>query len=425
MKGTQIGMARLLTRRAILGGAAGIAVATFLAACGAEVTPTAAPAAPTTGAATGGGTGATGRTAVSAATTAPTRAATTAAPVAPTTAASVAPATTPTGAIATASRAAGSPSAVAATTRTPVPVPTGATGLAEGTAAAQVSGPVKAPNLTGRISLKKINFAFVPAEDAAKTLSDNKDLLAYMREALGVEVTGAVGTSYTAVIEAMRSNKVDVAYYGPFSYILAAAEAKAECLLQGENKDGNLATYTSLIIAPADSPITKLEDIRGKSFAYVDPASTSGHLVPNYTILSKTGMKSNVDYRSSFAGTHPGAYQAVANKRVDAACIASDIFASGQAAGTIDASKVKIIDTSFDIPGSPISYRGNLPQGDKDVLLELFLSANTLPKDSSVWKLVTAGLGVGTIKVRKGEDSSYDELRKIPAAIGIDIKGLR
>ena len=59
------------------------------------------------------------------------------------------------------------------------------------------------------------------------------------------------------------------------------------------------------------------------------------------------------------------------------------------------------------------------------MLLELFLSANALPKDSSVWKLITAGLGVGTIKVRKGEDSSYDELRRIPAAIGIDIKGLK
>jgi phosphonate transport system substrate-binding protein len=337
-------------------------------------------------------------------------------------AASTAPSAAPSAA-ASAAASAGGAGATPTVKPTPVPVPTGQTGLAEGTAVA--SGVVQAPNLTGRISLKKINFAFVPAEDAAKTLSDNKDLLAYIRQGLGVEVTGAVGTSYTAVIEAMRNNKVDIAYYGPFSYILAAAETKAECFLQGENDKGELATYTSLIIAPADSTITKLDDLKGKNFAYVDPASTSGYLVPAYTVQSKTGLKSNVDYKTIFAGTHPAAYQAVANKKVDAGAIASDIFASGIAAGTIDAKAVKIIDTSFPIPGSPIAYRGNLAQGDKDVILELFLSANTLPKDSSVWKNVIAGLGVGTIKVRKADDKAYDELRKIPAALGIDIKNLR
>jgi phosphonate transport system substrate-binding protein len=427
MDTTQILARRILTRRAVIGGALGAAAAAFLAACGAEPTPTARPAATTAagGGAAGGASPA--GTAVPASSAFPAATATTAsaAPTATTAAAATAAGTRAASPAASAVASGGSPVASATVRPTPIPVPTGSTGLAEATAAATVGGPIKPPNLTGRLSLKKLNFAFVPAEDAAKTLSDNKDLIAYMREAFGIEVSGAVGTSYTAVIEAQRSNKVDVAYYGPFSHILAVAEAKAEPIVQGENKDGKLATYTSLIIVPADSPITKLEELRGKSFAFVDPASTSGHLVPNYTILSRTGLKANSDYRANFAGSHPAAYQAVANKRVDAGCIASDIFASGQAAGTIDASKVRILDTSFDIPGSPISLRGNLPQGDKDALLELFLSINGVPKDSSVWKSTTAGLGVGTVKIRKADDSAYDELRKIPAALGIDIKNLR
>ena len=60
-----------------------------------------------------------------------------------------------------------------------------------------------------------------------------------------------------------------------------------------------------------------------------------------------------------------------------------------------------------------------------EALLELFLSLNNVPKDSAVWKNATAGLGVGTVKVRKCDDKSYDELRKIPAVIGIDIKTLK
>ena len=124
----------------------------------------------------------------------------------------------------TVAAAAVSPTAAAATGSatpkppTPVPAPTGATGLPEGTAAtSQAVGVQPPPNNKGKLSLKKINVAFIPADDAGKTLSDNKDLLAYMKQSFGVDVSGAVGTSYTAVIEAMRSKKVDIGFYGPFS----------------------------------------------------------------------------------------------------------------------------------------------------------------------------------------------------------------
>lgn len=398
---------RLLTRRTLIGGAAGAAAVALLAACGADPTATARPAA------AGGGASAapassSGGTAVPAVSAAPS-------------AASTAPSTAPSAAASAGASAAGA-GATPTVKPTPVPVATGVSGLAEATA--QATGAVQAPNLTGKISLKKVNFAFVPAEDAGKTLSDNKDLLAYMRQALGVDVIGAVGTSYTAVIEAMRNDKVDIAYHGPFSYILAAAETKAEVIVQGETAEGKLATYNSLIIVPADSPSTKLEDLKGKTFAFVDPASASGHLVPNYTIQTKAGLKANVDYKAIFAGTHPGAYQSVANKKTDGGAIASDIFDSGVKAGTIDPKAVKIIDKSFDIPGSPIAYRGNLSPADKDVILELFLSINNVPKESSVWKTATAGLGVGTVKIRKGDDSTYNDFRKIPGVIGINIKDL-
>jgi len=424
MEQQQSPMGRIVTRRAILVGAAGVAVAAFLAACGADATPTNPVAAPT-GTTAAGGVGAAGGAAPTVAGTtvsATTAAATTGATA--TTAATAVPAVTPAGAsptaaIATASRAA---SAVASS---PVAVPTGVTGLAEATAAPQVTGAVMPPpDLKGKLSLKKINVAFIPAEDAGKTLSDNKDLIAYMKQSFGVDVSGAVGTSYSAVIEAMRSKKVDIAFYGPFSYILAHAEANAQALIQGQDKDGKLATYNSYIIVAADSPIAALSDIRGKSFSFVDPASTSGHLVPSYTILQKGGLK-ETDYKPIYAGSHPASYQAVANKKVEAGAIASDIYASGVAAGTIDASKVKILDTSFPIPGSPIAIRGDIPQADQDIFTQFFLSINDQPKDSTLFKATVGGLGSGTVKMLKADDSTYDELRKIPAAIGIDIKNLK
>src|SRR5262245_17716212 len=313
------------------------------------------------------------------------------------------------------------PTGGAVPTAPAAPAAGGQSGLTTGSAdAGSFSG---APDLKGKLSLQQLNIAFIPAEDAAKTLTDNKDLLAYLKQVFGIDVTGAVGTSYSAVIEAQRAKKVDLAFYGPFSYSLGHEEANAQALIQGETKDGQLATYNSLIITQAQSPLTSLADIKGKNFSFVDPASTSGHLVPSYTLLQKAGLH-ETDYKPIYAGSHPASYQAVVNNKVDAGAIASDTFANGIKQGSIDDKKVRILDTSFPIPGSPIAVRGDIAQADQDLILQAFMALNEQGQDSKLLKIALAGLGAGAIKLRKADDHAYDELRKIPAAIGIDIKGL-
>lgn len=431
-----------VSRRLFLGGAAGTALTAILAACGgstATVTPapvatatkaasTTAPAAATTAPTTAAAVATTAPTTVVttapvAATTAPTVAATTA-PTAAATQAIVAP-TTAAASSAASTTGAGSSVASAGGTATVKPVATGESGLAEATAVpAMTTGAV--PNLTGKLSIKKINIAFVPGDDPSTFFQKNNDLFAYMKQSLGVDIVGAVGANYTAVITAMQAKKIELASFGPFSYILAHENANAQCFLLGQTADGKLATYNSLIMAPADSPLQTLADIKGKNFSFVDPASTSGHLVPSYTLLQKANLK-ETDYKPIYAGSHPASFQAIANKKVDAGAVASDIFASGIADGTIDKTKVKVIDTSFDIPGSPIAVRGDISQADQDTLLQMFLALNDRPKDDKLYTsfILKGGFGVGTVKVYKGDDSVYNDLRKIPAAIGVDIKTLK
>jgi phosphonate transport system substrate-binding protein len=320
--------------------------------------------------------------------------------------------------------AASAPTAAPAAAPTAAPAAAGAPASANLTEGSAEAGTFAgAPDLKGKLSLPKLSVAFIPAEDAAKTLSDNKDLLAYLKQVFGVEVTGAVGTSYSAVIEAQRAKKVDIAFYGPFSYILGNVEANAQALIQGETADGKLATYNSLIITQADSTLTSLADIKDKTFSFVDPASTSGHLVPSYTLLTKANLKES-DYKPLYAGSHPASYQAVVNKKVDAGAIASDTFAKGVKEGSIDEKKVKLLDTSFPIPGSPIAIRGDIAPADQELIVQAFLAINDQPADSKLHKVALGGLGSGAVKLRKADDHAYDELRKIPAAIGIDIKGL-
>ncbi len=422
-----------MKRRAFLLGTAGTAMTAILAACGGEETaatatrlvPTAASAATTvSGAATAVA------PATVAATTAPTVAVSTAAATTAPTAAATA-ATMATTAPTAAPMVAGTVVAPA-TSGSPVAgtAATGAintTGFAEATAAPAVTGMmVRPPMLAGRLSLKTLTIALVPGDDPGKFFAQYKELLAYLKQSLGVEVKGSVGTSYSAVIEAQRNRKIDLGFYGPFSYILARAETGADCFLQGEDKDGKLAIYNTLFIVPASSSIMSLADIRGKNFAFVDPASTSGFLVPASTIRQRTMLVEGKDYKFTYAGNHVAAVQAVVNDKADMASVASDIYQQALDEKAFDPAKVRVVEKSSDIPGSPIGITKEVSMADREVLLQAFLSINDQPKDSDLFKnfVLKGGFGSTTAKLRKGDDASYNELRKIPASLGIEVKGL-
>ncbi len=402
-----------LNRRALLLGAAGTTLTALLAACGGETPATATVPAPATAA---GATPTVGAAAV--ATTPATAAATVAATVA---AATQAPAATGTIAPATtAATAAMSMTTGTVSGGTAMPMMPVAT-LREVTAAGTPVSVRANTEYRGKLSLRTVNIAFIPSNDSDAIFDRYKDFLAYFKESFGVEVKGNVGSSYSAVIEAMRAKKVDIAYYGPFSYILAHQETNAQPLVLPATKDGKLATYTSSIIAPPDSPINTLADLRGKRVSYVDAASTSGYLIPSYTLLTKVGLRERADYTFNYAGSHPASYQAVVNRKVDAGAVSTTTLTGGLATGAVKMGEYKVIDVSIDIPSSPIAHRGDLLKSDSDILKQFYLSLNDLPRDSNIGKAVFTGT---TASFLPGDDNVYNELRKIPPALGIDLKML-
>ena len=88
----------------------------------------------------------------------------------------------------------------------------------------------------------------------------------------------------------MRADKIDVAFFGPFSYVLAAEPVEAEAIITGGTDAGDVATYHSCIVTRPDSGITCIEDLLANAseitFSFVDPASTSGNLIPRGYLLS-------------------------------------------------------------------------------------------------------------------------------------------
>lgn len=400
-----------ITRRALLGGAVAAVGTAILAACGSDASATnTVPAVPaTSGPLTNTG------AALPVAVTPAVATVTTLAPTAAATA-GVTSVVTPAANTAAAAIGAGTMTAPQAAASAMA----GADTFREATAIGTPAG-VQAPDFRGKFSLKTLNIAFIPGGGDSDQIFDKyKELLAYIKQSLGVEIKGTVGSSYTAVIEAMKVKKVELAYYGPFSYILAHQVANAQVLVLPADAMGKLTTYTSQIITYPDSPLQTLADIKGKSFSFVDPASTSGHLVPSYTLQQKAGLKES-DYKPKYAGSHPSSYQTVINKKVDAGAVASTTLASGILNGTVDQSKYRVLDNSFDIPSSPIGYRGDLSQSDANILQKLYLSLNDLPRTSALAKAIFTG---DTVKYTVGDDHVYDDLRKIPPTLGIDIATL-
>jgi phosphonate transport system substrate-binding protein len=228
---------------------------------------------------------------------------------------------------------------------------------------------------------------------------------AYLEKTLDVKVDIQVTADYTAAIEAMRNKHIDLAWFGPFSYILAVEEAGAEALVNGVRRDTGVSTYKSIIITKAGSGITSLADLKGRSFAFVDPASTSGNLIPRKMLL-ENGIDPDNDFSTSyFAGTHNSVQLAVKNGTVDAGADSDNSYDRMVAAGQIDAAENVIIYESDPIPGSPIAVRGDLPGDLKTKIRDALLNMD----QQTIFQVQ----GWGNIdRYQAVEDSDYDIIRE-------------
>ncbi|MFQ6055334.1 MAG: phosphate/phosphite/phosphonate ABC transporter substrate-binding protein, partial [Methanosarcinales archaeon] len=193
---------------------------------------------------------------------------------------------------------------------------------------------------------KVLKMGLIPADDAAEMLRQYQPVVDYLSSKLGMKVELYVTDDYTAAIEAMKSKHIDMAWFGPFSYILAAKEAGAEAIVNGIRRDTGLSTYRTVFVTRADSRIKTLDDLKGKSFAFVDPASTSGNLIPR-KVLIENGIDPDKDFSLTYyAGTHNAVEYAVANGKVDAGADSDNSYNRMVKAGEIDPNVNVIIYTS-------------------------------------------------------------------------------
>ena len=158
--------------------------------------------------------------------------------------------------------------------------------------------------------------------------------------------------------------------------------AGAELVATFSDEQGNPATYYASIVTTPDSGITDLSGLAGHSFAYSDPASTSGHLYPAFALKS-SGIDPESGVQAIYAGSHTAAFEALRNHKVDAGELNSDRIATATAAGEYSPEEWVTLWQSAPIPQDPITVRGDLPPAFKNKIGETLLSCDfrTLPPE--------------------------------------------
>ena len=261
-----------------------------------------------------------------------------------------------------------------------------------------------------------LRYAHAPSGEEMQDTSLRTELLKrYLEQELHMPVEMVEVSFYGPTIEAMRAEKVDVATFGPFGYIIAAQKAGAQAIVVPGDAQRHPSTYKSIIAVPQDSPLHSVTDLKSHArdlvFLFTDPASTSGNLIPR-TYLESQGMDPERDFKKVvYAGQQAMAALTVKSRKVDAGAMMDSILGRLQSTGKLAPNELRVIWTSDPIPASPICVRGNLPQGFKDEIRRALLA---IPQKQPVlWesmkKLYRRPNIVTFVPI---DDSAYDQLRE-------------
>lgn len=225
-------------------------------------------------------------------------------------------------------------------------------------------------------------IAYAPNESTTESADARNGLADDLSAVLGMEVEEIQASDYNAIIEALRTGQADMAYMGSMAVALASERADAEpIVMKAPNGNKDEAIYHSVLITRADNDeINSIEDIKGKTMAFVDPDSTSGNLVPTSDImeafpeeeLDSDKLHTNGEFFEavSFSGKHQAGLQAVIKGDVDVAPISDQILASEIANGNAKESDIKIIHSSAAIPAEAIVIGKTVDADMRETLID-------------------------------------------------------
>jgi phosphonate transport system substrate-binding protein len=252
-------------------------------------------------------------------------------------------------------------------------------------------------------------------------MQNAQPIVEILRKKLGMEIQPFVATDYTGVVEALRVNKLDIAFLTPASYVLAKTEANVRVVLKSERK--GVPYYYAAIIVRADSGIKNIEDLRGKSFAFGDPLSTTGNVIPRQMFKAR-GIDPVRDFTQVlYSGGHDATVLAVLNGKVDAGATYANSPDSSDTAwmrylkNTEDVQKIRAIAFSEPIPADNLVISAYLDDGLAKKIETTFIELSRDPEGKKMLRELYQIDGFVP-----ATDKDYDSVRSAFADAGIQIK---
>ena len=272
-----------------------------------------------------------------------------------------------------------------------------------------------------------INLMLTPSTDAPAIIRDGEVLAQYLLKTTGLHVKVTVPTSYIVIVEAFGTKRADVAIMNSFAYLLAHKKYGARAVLRVARRYGELS-YRGEFIVPASSGIDRIEQLEGKTIAFVDPSSTSGYIYPK-EMLKRLGVNPK---REVFANGHNQVVTKVYLGDVDAGAVfySRPDTATGE---QLDArtkvkteypdvfEKVKVIGLTDEIPNDPVVVRSSMDSEITDKLVSALYDFATTPRGRQALMTIASIEGF-----KRSNDDEYNEMRSLVARYGIDVeKSLR
>ena len=253
----------------------------------------------------------------------------------------------------------------------------------------------------------ELNFGIISTESSQNLKAQWDPFLAAMSEKTGMKINAFFAPDYAGIIQGMRFDKVDVAWYGNKSAMEAVDRAGGEIFMQTVAADGKPG-YWSLLITHKDSPLNSVEDMlknaKDLTFGNGDPNSTSGFLVPSYYVFAQNNVDPKQIFKRTLNASHEVNALSVANKQVDVATFNTEGFERLEITNPDKAKELKVIWKSPLIPSDPIVWRKNLPEDTKKKIHDFFTEFGDNAEELAVLENLQWG---------KFRESSNDQLLPI------------
>jgi phosphonate transport system substrate-binding protein len=253
-----------------------------------------------------------------------------------------------------------------------------------------------------------LRVGLIPNIDPEKQRAQYKSFGEYLSQTISIPVELFVATDYTGVVEALASERIDMAYFGGLTYIQAEQRGDLYPIVTEIDRETGTTQYHSAIITRADSPIETTADVRGKKFAFGDINSTSGSLYPRL-MLDRAGIG---DFENPntfvYTGGHDATTLAVQNGTVDAGGVEKRIMQRLIDSGQADGSQIRIVEETL-VQGYPWCVRAGLDPELVEQITQAFESID----DPELLRLMRAQ------SYARVTAADYDEARREARRLGL------